>query len=186
MAEPILHKSPPEEDNKSDLKSNSEICPNDARDLFESQNPKDAGYLPGIGSHFIGILETTALNLSRLHRDLTENRKAAERRCAMKKAASVPISKKTQDPGECAIPISRNELFRLHDIADGLRLLRDIVQEAPELQLIQAEILINKTSRCAWNLSTKCWMIGGKNFTRTSISSGNINHTSRWGLFGVP
>ena len=69
----------------------------------------------------------------------------------MKKAASVPVSKKTQDPGECAIPISRNELFRLHDIADGLRLLRDIAQEAPELQLIQAEILINKTSRCAWN-----------------------------------
>jgi hypothetical protein len=72
MAEPILHKSPPEEDNKSDLKSNSEICPNDARDLFEPLNPKDAGYLPGIGSHFIGILETTVLNLSRLHQDLTE------------------------------------------------------------------------------------------------------------------
>jgi hypothetical protein len=69
----------------------------------------------------------------------------------MKKVASVPVAKKTQDPGECAIPISRNELFCLHDIADGLRLLRDIAQEAPELQLIQAEILINKTSRCAWN-----------------------------------
>jgi hypothetical protein len=72
MAEPILHKSPPEEENKSDLKSNPEICPNDAKDLFEPLNPKDAGYLPGIGSHFIGILETTVLNLSRLHQDLTE------------------------------------------------------------------------------------------------------------------
>ncbi len=29
---------------------------------------------------------------------------------------------------------------------------RDIAQEAPELQMIQAEILIIKTSRCAWNL----------------------------------
>jgi hypothetical protein len=34
----------------------------------------------------------------------------------------------------------------------GLRLLRDITQEAPELQLIQIEILIKKTSRSAWNL----------------------------------
>jgi hypothetical protein len=72
MAEPILHKSPPEEDNKSDLKSNSEICPNDARDLFETINSRDTGYLPGIGSHFIGILETTAINLGRLHQNLTE------------------------------------------------------------------------------------------------------------------
>jgi hypothetical protein len=69
----------------------------------------------------------------------------------MKKTAAVPVLKKTQDPGECSIPISRDELFCLHDIADGLRLLRDIAHEAPELQLIQAEILINKTSRCAWN-----------------------------------
>jgi hypothetical protein len=69
----------------------------------------------------------------------------------MKKAASVPISGIIQESEKCTISISRNELFRLHDIADGLRLLRDIAQEAPELQLIQAEILINKTSRCAWN-----------------------------------
>ena len=69
----------------------------------------------------------------------------------MKKTASVPVSKQTHDAEKCTIPISREELFRLHDIADGLRLLRDIAQEAPELQLIQAEILINKTSRCAWN-----------------------------------
>jgi hypothetical protein len=72
MAAPILHKSPPKEENKSDLKSNSEICPNDARDLFEPVNSRDSSYLPGIGSHLIGILETTALNLSRLHEDLNE------------------------------------------------------------------------------------------------------------------
>ena len=40
----------------------------------------------------------------------------------------------------------------LHDIADGLRLLRDITEAAPEMQLIQAELLIKKTSQCAWNL----------------------------------
>jgi hypothetical protein len=70
----------------------------------------------------------------------------------MKKAAAVPVLKKTKDPDKCTIPISRNELFRLHDIADGLRLLRDITEEAPEMHLIQAELLIKKTSRCAWNL----------------------------------
>jgi hypothetical protein len=46
----------------------------------------------------------------------------------------------------------RDELFRLHDIANALKLLRDMAEEAPELQLIQAEVLINKTSRCAWKL----------------------------------
>lgn len=70
----------------------------------------------------------------------------------MKKTKSEPGSQKSRKEDQPSIPISRDELFRLHDIADGLRLLRDIVQEAPELQLIQAEILINKTSRCAWNL----------------------------------
>jgi hypothetical protein len=35
------------------------------------------------------------------------------------------------------------------DIADGLRLIREVAQEAPELQLIQSEILIKKTWRCA-------------------------------------
>jgi hypothetical protein len=63
----------------------------------------------------------------------------------MKKAASVPVQK-------CSIPISREELFRLHDVADGLRLLRDIADQAPEMQLVQAELLIKKTSQCAWNL----------------------------------
>jgi hypothetical protein len=63
----------------------------------------------------------------------------------MKKAASVPVQKYT-------IPISREELFRLHDVADGLRLLRDIADQAPEMQLVQAELLIKKTSQCAWNL----------------------------------
>jgi hypothetical protein len=61
-------------------------------------------------------------------------------------------NKNDQKLGSESIPISKDELFILHDIADGLRLLRDIAQEAPEMQLIQAEILINKTSRCAWNL----------------------------------
>ncbi len=46
-------------------------------------------------------------------------------------------------PGE-PIPLTRNELFRLHDIADSLKLLRDIAEEAPEMQLIQVEILISK------------------------------------------
>ncbi len=70
----------------------------------------------------------------------------------MKKAASVPVSSKRREGDKCTIPISREELFQLHDIADGLRLLRDIAQEAPELQLIQAEIVIKKTSICAWSL----------------------------------
>jgi hypothetical protein len=70
----------------------------------------------------------------------------------MKKAAAVPVLKRIQKGEKCTIPISQAELFQLHDIADGLRLLRDIAQEAPELHLIQAEILIIKTSHCAWNL----------------------------------
>jgi hypothetical protein len=69
----------------------------------------------------------------------------------MKKAAAVPVSRKLQESEKCTISISRDELFRLHDIADGLRLLRDISEEAPEMQLIQAEILIKKISHCAWN-----------------------------------
>jgi hypothetical protein len=70
----------------------------------------------------------------------------------MKKAAAVPVSEKKQVAEKRTIPISREELFRLHDIADGLRLLRDIAEEAPEMRLIQAELLIKKTSRCAWTL----------------------------------
>jgi hypothetical protein len=62
------------------------------------------------------------------------------------------VSRKSQKSGEPSIPISREELFQLHEVADGLRLLRDITQEAPELQLIQIEILIKKTSQSAWNL----------------------------------
>jgi hypothetical protein len=64
----------------------------------------------------------------------------------------LPVEKKEQQRGEPSIPISRDELFKLHDIADGLRLLRDITQEAPELQLIQTEVLIKKTSQSAWDL----------------------------------
>ncbi len=70
----------------------------------------------------------------------------------MKKTASVPVLKKNQNAEKCTIPISREELFRLHDIADGLRLLRDIAEDAPEMQLVQAELLIKKTSHCAWTL----------------------------------
>jgi hypothetical protein len=64
----------------------------------------------------------------------------------------IPVAKKRQQSGAPSIPISQEELFQLHDIAHGLRLLRDIAQEAPEIQLIQAEMLIKKTSHCAWNL----------------------------------
>ena len=67
----------------------------------------------------------------------------------LKKPLSVRASGKTK---ECSIPISRDELFQLHDIADGLKLLRDIAHEDPEMQMIQVEILIKKTARCAWNL----------------------------------
>jgi hypothetical protein len=57
-----------------------------------------------------------------------------------------------QKPEEASIPLYREELFRLHDIVAGLKLLRDVAQEAPELQLIQVEILIKKAARDAWNL----------------------------------
>ena len=70
----------------------------------------------------------------------------------MKKLSSVPVPSKRQCGDKCSIPISGQELFQIHDIADGLKIFRDIAQEAPELQLIQAEILITKTSRCACNL----------------------------------
>jgi hypothetical protein len=70
----------------------------------------------------------------------------------MNKQKPKRLSRKSPKEHQHSISISRDELFRLHDIADGLRLLRDITEEAPELQLIQAEILIKKTSRCAWNL----------------------------------
>jgi hypothetical protein len=72
MAAPILHKSPPQDENKSDLKLDSEICPNNERNLFEPLNPKDAGYLPGIGSHFIRILNPTVSSLTRLHKGLSK------------------------------------------------------------------------------------------------------------------
>jgi hypothetical protein len=70
----------------------------------------------------------------------------------MKKTATVPVSARKKDAEKCTIPISREELFRLHDITDGLRLLRDITEAAPEMHLIQAELLIQKTSHCAWTL----------------------------------
>jgi hypothetical protein len=70
----------------------------------------------------------------------------------MKKAASVPASKKTGDAEKCTISISREELFKLHNIAAGIQLLREITKEAPEMQLIQVELLTNKTAHCAWTL----------------------------------
>jgi hypothetical protein len=70
----------------------------------------------------------------------------------MKKTAAVPVLRKDQESEKGSIPISRDERFILHDIAEGLRFLRDITEEAPEMRLIQAELLIMKTSRCAWNL----------------------------------
>jgi hypothetical protein len=70
----------------------------------------------------------------------------------MKKAASVPASKMIHEAEKRTIPISREELFKLHDIAAGLQLLREITKEAPEMQLIQVELLTNKTAHCAWNL----------------------------------
>jgi hypothetical protein len=80
-------------------------------------------------------------------------RLATSRRCTIgEKGNFIPLLKKTQDVKKCIIHISREELFRLHDIADGFRLLRDISEEAPEMRLIQAELLIKKTSHCAWNL----------------------------------
>jgi hypothetical protein len=70
----------------------------------------------------------------------------------MKKLNSKPVPRKNLKKRQASIPISREELFRLHDVADGLRLLRDIADAAPEMQLIQAELLIKKTSQCTWNL----------------------------------
>jgi hypothetical protein len=70
----------------------------------------------------------------------------------MKKPNSKPLKRNSLKETQASISISREELFRLHDIADGLRLLRDIAEAAPEMQLIQAELLIIKISRCAWNL----------------------------------
>jgi hypothetical protein len=70
----------------------------------------------------------------------------------MKKPKSKPVPRKSLKKTQASIPISKEELFRLHDIADGLRLLRDIAEAAPEMQLIQVELLIIKTSRCAWTL----------------------------------
>ena len=72
----------------------------------------------------------------------------------MKRKPGKPVSQSSsgKNATPASIPISRNELFRLHDIADSLELLRDIADEAPEMQLVQVEILIQKASRCAWNL----------------------------------
>ena len=55
----------------------------------------------------------------------------------------------------------------MHDIAGSASdSLRDIAQEVSELQLIQAEIPIMKTSRCAWNFVPKAVEEGGKRGTK--------------------
>jgi hypothetical protein len=70
----------------------------------------------------------------------------------MRKPKSKPAPGTSLKQTQASIPISRKELFLLHDIAAGLQLLRDITKEAPEMQLIQVELLINKTAHCAWSL----------------------------------
>jgi len=70
----------------------------------------------------------------------------------LKKPSRKKAKSKSHYSSGPSIPISRDDLLRLHDITDSLKLLRDIVDEAPEMKLIQVEILIQKASRCAWNL----------------------------------
>ena len=70
----------------------------------------------------------------------------------MNKSTSIPVSPINQEDKHPSISISRNKIFRLHDIADGLQLLRDIMEEGPQMRLVQAHLLIKKTSKRAWNL----------------------------------
>jgi hypothetical protein len=70
----------------------------------------------------------------------------------VKKSTPATASAKMQKAEEPSIPLYRSELFQLHDVADALRLLRDVAEVGPEFQLIQTETLIKQTSRCAWNL----------------------------------
>jgi hypothetical protein len=85
MAEPILHKSPPEEPKKSELnlpeiclKENQHLPPKVIEPINALEGPfpliKAASvcYLPGPADHFIGILEETISNLTRLQKDLNE------------------------------------------------------------------------------------------------------------------
>jgi hypothetical protein len=86
MAEPILHKSPPKESNKTTSCLDSEICQGECRqqspeipepiqDLDEIPRiipEATVCYLPGPADHFIGILEETISNLTRLHEDLSK------------------------------------------------------------------------------------------------------------------
>jgi hypothetical protein len=69
-----------------------------------------------------------------------------------KKPTPATASSGRQKPEEAFIPISREELFQLHDVADALQLLNDLEQEAPQLRLVQAGIVIRKASTCAWTL----------------------------------
>jgi hypothetical protein len=89
MAEPIVPKSPPKESNKTESKLDSEICLNESQrrspEMVESihiptEIPRiirEAAvcYLPGPADHFVGILEETIANLTRLHGDLSEIQK---------------------------------------------------------------------------------------------------------------
>jgi hypothetical protein len=86
MAESILHNSPPKEPKKTDPKPDPETYLNGSRYLppeaiepinaLERLSPliKAASvcYLPGPADHFVGILEETITNLTRLHEALRE------------------------------------------------------------------------------------------------------------------
>jgi hypothetical protein len=83
MAEPILHKSPPKESNKttSCLDSNHYQSPDIEQSIpaLDEIPPIIAEatvcYLPGPADYFVGILEETVSNLTRLHEDLNKVQK---------------------------------------------------------------------------------------------------------------
>jgi hypothetical protein len=86
MAEPILHKSPPKEPNKTELSPDSEIRLNECRHKSPEitdpihgldEAPRIIGEstvynLPGTADYSVGILLETIFNLSRLHDELTK------------------------------------------------------------------------------------------------------------------
>jgi hypothetical protein len=86
MAEPILHKSPPKESNKTESKPDFEFRMNGYRhqspEIMEPTQASDeippiireatVCYLPGTADYSVGILLQTLLNLSRLHDELTK------------------------------------------------------------------------------------------------------------------
>jgi hypothetical protein len=83
MAEPILHNSPPKEFNKTESSLDSDHY--QSPEIEESILALDeippiileatVCYLPGPADHFVGILEETVSNLTRLHEDLSKVQK---------------------------------------------------------------------------------------------------------------